>query len=390
MTGHALARLALLADALLAASVLCVPGRPRRIAAIGALVLTPVLLAGELWHSTQVTHLRHHPALALGGVLAAIVVVGALALAVRSRPQVLALLAVLALPFRFSFLAGGTGGILIPLYVVIAAGTVAFLFEGGDRDPAAGTLERALGAFVVLYAIQALYTPAASLSKAVEDAGFFLVPFSLLYVLLRRARWDRALLARCARAVVALAVFFVAVAALEYASRRLLFNTALNANAALLPRQLAVLRPEHLRPLPGVDDGARGRGGALGGASAARGGRRGGARGAVARAAGDGLAVQHRRAAGRARGARRRALLAALDGGGGHGRARRRCRRRAARLRQPAPEQREQRDERPGAPRQHRHRSLRRPAARRLRLRLVLLRVPHATPGTPARTRRSG
>ena len=231
MTGHTLARIALLADALLAATVLCVPGRPRRVAAVAALVLTPALLGGELWHSTQVTHLRHHPLLALGGVLVAVAVVGALVVVVRSRPHVLALLAVLALPFRFSFLAGGTGGILIPLYVVIAAGTIAFLLESGERDPAPGTLERALGAFVALYAIQALYTPAASLSKAVEDVGFFLVPFSLLYVLLRRARWDRALLARCARAVVALALLFVAVAAVEYASRRLLFNTALNANA---------------------------------------------------------------------------------------------------------------------------------------------------------------
>jgi len=231
VSGHTLARLALIADALLAAAVLCVPGRPRRAAAAAALVLTPGLLAAELWHSTQVTHLRHHPALAAAGVLAVLGAVGALALVVRTRPHLLALLAVVALPFRFSLLAGGTGGILIALYVVIAAGTVAFLCSGGEADPAPGTLERALGAFVVLYAIQALYTPAASLSKAVEDVGFFLVPFSLLYVLLRRVSWDRATLERCARAVVALALLFVAIAAIEYASHRLLFNTALNANA---------------------------------------------------------------------------------------------------------------------------------------------------------------
>ena len=231
MTGHTLARLALVADAMAAAGVLCVPGRPRRAAAAAALVLTPVLLGAELWRSTQVVHLRHHPALAAAGVLAVLVAVAALALVVRSRPHALALLAVVALPFRFSLLAGGTGGILIALYVVIAAGTVLLVLASGEPDPQPGTLERALGAFVVLYAIQALYTPAASLSKAVEDVGFFLVPFSLLYVLLRRVRWDGALVARCARAAVALALLFVAVAAVEYASRRLLFNTALNANA---------------------------------------------------------------------------------------------------------------------------------------------------------------
>ncbi len=231
MTGHTLARLALLADALLAAVVLCAPGRPRRVAAAAALILTPVLLGAELWHSAQVVHLRHHPAIAAAGAVAALAAVGALVLVVRGRPHVLALLAVLALPFRFSLLAGGTGGILIPLYAVIAAGAVALLLDRSARDAPAGALERALGFFVVLYAIQALYTPAASLSKAVEEVGFFLVPFSLLYVLLRRVEWDRALVVRAVRALVALTLVFVAVAAVEYASRRLLFNTSLNANA---------------------------------------------------------------------------------------------------------------------------------------------------------------
>jgi O-antigen ligase len=231
--GHSLARAGVILDALLAAEALLGRGRIRRIAVAGALVVTPVLLGAELWHSTQIEHLRHHPALAAGGVVAALVLLAALTLALRGRPALFALCAVIALPFRFTVISGGTGGILLVLYLVIAAGAIGLvLWDGRDDagEPAVGGLERAIALFVVLYGLQTLYTPVASLSKAVEDVGFFLVPFTLLFVLLRRVPWDRPLLVRCAVAVVALALAFVAVGAVEYASRRLIFNTALDAN----------------------------------------------------------------------------------------------------------------------------------------------------------------
>ena len=270
MTGHTLARLALLADALLAATVLCAPGRPRRARrGRGALVLTPVLLAGELWHSTQVEHLRHHPALAAAGIVAALAVVGALVLVVRVAPAPLALLAVVALPFRFSVLAGGTGGILIALYVVIAAGAIAFLLEGDEREPrAGGARARARRCSSCSTRSRRSTRPRRASSKAVEDVGFFLVPFSLLYVLLRRVPWDRALLTRCARAVVALALLFVAVAAVEYASRRLLFNTALNANARFFRVNSLFYDPNIFGRFLALTMRARHRGDALGGATA--------------------------------------------------------------------------------------------------------------------------
>jgi putative inorganic carbon (hco3(-)) transporter len=230
--GHALARAGSLVAALLAAEVLLSVGRTRRVALALALVLTPVLLAAELWHSTQLERLRHHHAEAAVAVIAALAAVVLLARLLRSRPQLLALLAIVALPFRFSVLAGGTGGILIPLYLVIWAGALGVvLWPPEDRpQPPVGWLERALALFVVLYAVQALYTPSGSLAKAVEEVGFFLVPFSLLYVLLRGVPWDRRLLERAALAVTGLALLFAAVAGVEYASRRLLFDTALNAN----------------------------------------------------------------------------------------------------------------------------------------------------------------
>jgi O-antigen ligase len=230
--GHSLARACLIVDALLAAQALVSLGSRRRAAIAAALVLTPLLLVAELWRSTQVEHLRHHALEATVVVVVALVAVAALAWLLRSRPQLFAICAVVALPFRFSVLAGSTGGILIPLYLVIWAGALGCVLWAppAPAEPGVGWLERALALFVVLYAIQAIYTPSASLGKAVEEVGFFLVPFSLLYVLLRRVQWDRRLLERAALAVVGLALAFVVVAGVEYASRDLLFNAALNSN----------------------------------------------------------------------------------------------------------------------------------------------------------------
>jgi O-antigen ligase len=227
--GHGLSRAGLVIDALFAAEALCSVGRTRRIAVAATLVLSPLLLAGALWKSTQALHLRHHALLAIAGIIVALALIAALAAILRSRTRLLALCAVVALPFRFSLISGGTGGVLLLLYVVIAAGAFALVVWGErSEEPPVGWIERTLAIFVVLYAIGALYTP--DLAKAAEEICFFLVPFSLLFVLLRRVRWDRALIERCAQAVVALALAFVAVAGVEYASRRLLFHTALNSD----------------------------------------------------------------------------------------------------------------------------------------------------------------
>lgn len=232
--GHSLARTGLVLDALAAVGVLVLAGRWRRASAAGALVLTPLLLGGTLWKSSQIVRLRHHHALAVAGIVAAIVLLAVLAFLYRSRPRCLALSAVAALPFRFSLLSGGTGGVLLILYAVIGGGALALVVWGdrvwgeGSARARAGVLERAIAAFVVLYALQALYTP--DLTKAAEELCFFYVPFSLLFVLLRGIRWDAALLRRCAAVVVGLAVVFVVVAGAEYLSRHLIFHASLDGN----------------------------------------------------------------------------------------------------------------------------------------------------------------
>jgi len=78
------------------------PDRRRR----DARALTPAA-RGALWKSTQALHLRHHALLAIAGIVVALAVVAILSAVLRSRPRLLALCAVVALPFRFSLISGG-------------------------------------------------------------------------------------------------------------------------------------------------------------------------------------------------------------------------------------------------------------------------------------------
>ena len=64
-------------------------------------------------------------------------------------------------------------------------------------------LRCALAATLVLYALQASYSK--DVSNAIENAGFFLVPFAVLFALLLEVDWDRQLLGRVLIAVAGVA-----------------------------------------------------------------------------------------------------------------------------------------------------------------------------------------
>ena len=226
---------AVLALALLAAFALLAAGGPelerlRALAMLVALAATPVLLAATIWDSPQIHPLRSHPLVGGGAVLAGLAVVGVLAAVISRRREALPLLVVGTLPFRVPIAAGGqTSNLLVPLYVVIAAGVVAYVagvLRGGAGDgsdePRAGVLEWALMGLIVLYAAQASYSH--DFTNALKQCVFFYLPFSLLFVLLRRVRWSRRLLLACLGVLVALAVVFVAIGLVEYSRRELLLN----------------------------------------------------------------------------------------------------------------------------------------------------------------------
>jgi O-antigen ligase len=250
-----LAALGVLAAAAGAAGAILLPaGRLRSLAMLAALILFPALILGDQWHSHQIADLRDHPsrlaALGLLGVVAAL----ALAYVFRRWPMVLPLAIVAALPFRVPLHAGGdTANLLVPLYLVIAGGVLAAALgewqQGRGVDPGAGffalrrsslakpvvrktgrraridppaLLPYVLAGFVLLYALQTLYSP--DFSKGLQNVCFFVVPFSLVYGLLRDVSWDRKLLTLVLWVIGIEAVCFVVVGSVEYVSRSLFWN----------------------------------------------------------------------------------------------------------------------------------------------------------------------
>ena len=166
---------------------------------------------------------------ALAGV-AALVIIGALMLVMRRWPDALPLLAIFALPFRLPISTDGrTVNLLIPLYLVIAAGTLVHLLPRWlgrnvvtePRRPPIG-LEWLLLTAVVLYALQATYS--ADRTKAAENIAFFYIPFGLLFMLLRDVRWTKELVLKCLGVAVALGVVFAGIGFVEYYRKALFLN----------------------------------------------------------------------------------------------------------------------------------------------------------------------
>jgi O-antigen ligase len=83
---------------------------------------------------------------------------------------------------------------------------------------------KTLAIFVMVYALQALYSE--DFSKGLQEVCFFLVPFTLAYILLRELPWDRRLLFWAFCLVVVEAVVFVLIGSVEYVSRSLFWNEA--------------------------------------------------------------------------------------------------------------------------------------------------------------------
>jgi hypothetical protein len=244
----------LLAAAAAAGTILLPSGRIRSPAMLAALVLFPVLILGDQWHSHQIVDLRDHTSrLVVLGVLA-VGATTALAYIFRRRPTLLPLAIVAALPFRIPLNAGGdTANLLVPLYLVIAGGVLSKAVGAwqqgggvdlsaasrfshhsvGERRPAPGEkpstqidpptlLPYILAGFVVLYALQTLYSP--DFSKGLQNVCFFFVPFSLVYGLLRDVPWDRKLFTLVLWVVGIEAVCFVVVGTIEHFSHSLFWN----------------------------------------------------------------------------------------------------------------------------------------------------------------------
>jgi O-antigen ligase len=170
------------------------------------------------------------PGVLVAVALVALLAIVALALVMRRQPQAFPLLAVLALPFRLPISADGrTVNLLLPLYAVVVAGTLAHLLPRlldrrgayrSSRPPM--LLDWLLLASIALYAVQIGYS--ADPSKGAQNLVFFYVPFALLYVLLREAPWTPRLVLGCLGVAVGLALVFAGVGFVEYYRKALFLN----------------------------------------------------------------------------------------------------------------------------------------------------------------------
>lgn len=227
---------AVVAALLAAGALLARAPRERALAMSGALLLAPVLLLADIWRSPQLAVVRHHPLPAAAAGAVALAAVCALAWAMARRPLLLPLLAIIALPFRVPIQVGGTtSNLLVPLYVVIAAGALAMIAAGLRATPASpaarlapGWLERLLALAVALYGIQATYS--SDFDKALQQSAFFIVPFALLFVLLAEVDWTPRLLRLSLGLLVGLALAFSGIGYVEYATKRIFLNPKLIAS----------------------------------------------------------------------------------------------------------------------------------------------------------------
>jgi putative inorganic carbon (HCO3(-)) transporter len=221
-----------IAAAASAAAILLPPGQRRAVAMALAMVLFPILILGDQWHSAQIADLRHSTGRVAFLLLIAAAAVAALTYLFRRWPILLPLAIVFALPFRVPLHAGGeSANLLVPLYLVIAAGVVATVLRDWAAPRAGGTrsatgparwLPPVLAAVVVLYAVQTWYS--ADFSKGLQNVCFFLVPFTVAFALLQDVRWDRRLLKWVLVVVGIEASVFVLIGSVEYLTRSLFWN----------------------------------------------------------------------------------------------------------------------------------------------------------------------
>lgn len=216
------------ATAAVAGSMLLSSPRARAAALLAALAIAAAVLIGEGWDELE--SLRERP-LALAGLVAgAAIGIAALTELLRRYEIALPLLLVAALPFRIPIEIGGQdANLLLPLYAVIGAGALAFAlgtWRGEARwRPPPRLLALALGAAIVLYAVQAAYSN--DIGFAARNIGFFLVPFAAMFVLLGEVRWTPRLLATALGVIVGEALLFALVGVGQHLAGEIFWNPAL-------------------------------------------------------------------------------------------------------------------------------------------------------------------
>jgi putative inorganic carbon (hco3(-)) transporter len=222
-----------------AAAILAPRARWQPVAVGVALVAAPLLVLGDVWDDSQVVEARDSPALIAAAVVGLVAAVAVVAAILRRFEWALPALVFGALALRVPLQIGGeTSNLLVPLYLVIASAFVAGLgrertLAAGAEAPAVVWLRRALAATLVLYAVQSIYSE--DFSNAVENAGFFLVPFAILFTQLTEVRWDRNNLTAATVAIGVVGAGVALIALGQFAARDLFLNDELLDSNQLKP-----------------------------------------------------------------------------------------------------------------------------------------------------------
>jgi putative inorganic carbon (hco3(-)) transporter len=171
--------------------------------------------------------------LAAAALAGAVVAVALAALFVR-WPWVLAIAALACAPARVPVHVGGEeANLLLPLYAVVGAGTLAFAWEllrGDLRARELGPLAWPLAAFVAWSGVSLIWSDGERVG-AVTLVAFYL-PFGLLTLFASRLPWKRRWVRALGVQLVAMALAFAVIGVFQWAARDVFWNPkVINSNA---------------------------------------------------------------------------------------------------------------------------------------------------------------
>lgn len=226
---------ALIAVSVVAGAMIVAPtARARAWLMLVSIVLAPALLLAHVAGADQLEGIPGGTGMLVAAAIIGIAAALLLAWWFRRVPAAFPIAVVVTLPFRIPLTIGGaTASLLLPLYLVVAGGALAWIVPrlrgtgaGSDgpeeEDRPAGGLEWTLAAVLVLYAIQSAWS--SDPDRALENVLFFYIPFAVGYVLLSRFDWTVKLAARVLAVLAALAVVLTSIGFVEFATRHLLLN----------------------------------------------------------------------------------------------------------------------------------------------------------------------
>jgi putative inorganic carbon (hco3(-)) transporter len=228
VTAEALAQAGGLAATLGLGVLLVVPGRWQRLAGLAAfgagMALFLPLLAPPLERATWA-----------GAAVAGLAVSTSLAVLFRRWPWAVAALALLAVPARIPVTVGDTSAkLLLPLYAVIAGAAVALAWSLWHDEPhpprELGPLSWPAALLAVWFAVSALWVD--DVGAAAVTLFFFILPFTLLALVIARLPWRDRAAGRLYGLLMAMALLFAGIGIWQWVAEDVFWNEKVIASNA--------------------------------------------------------------------------------------------------------------------------------------------------------------